>query len=212
MKIFISFFFLFVALKGNSQKLYLCEYTDSINITNYEETIQQIRRSMEEKNVSPEIIDSYISNYFADKNSFLQVQSRIVDVYPDSSVITLKYIPRGNFQSSFQIPGNILLVKNSALFRYNKDSDTYFKSSLPDSSTTFTKNNSRKLILGFDCVEFQSLDHKYTIWIAEALPSSINPGIVAKNVPGAILGFEVKSGNGITKSILTKIEKPKVSI
>jgi hypothetical protein len=211
-KLFTLLFFLAYFLISSGQVLYKCEFVDSIGVADYERMIKSIRKSLEEKNLSEEIINEYISNYFGDSKAFLQIIERNVDVYSDSAIISLNHVSQSKFHIVMQMPGNKLMVRNGQLFRYNLGLESYVPSKISDSSQTFISTGNKKDIIGYICDGYISIDSVYRIWVTEKLPNSLNPGVGLKNIKGAVLGFEVKTENGHTKSFIRKIEKPKQMI
>lgn len=186
--------------------IYKCEFADSIGALDYNSVISSIRKSFTDKNISPEIIDEYISKYFNNPSSLAIVQSRIVEVYHDSSIININYDGASNNRIILEMPGNKMKVENGQVFRYNRVFDSYTLLETSERSQIFIPTGQEKDILGFICDEYISLDSNYKIWITDKLPMSINPGIGIKNIKKAVLGFEAKSGNAYTKAVLCKIE------
>lgn len=197
-----------VAVSATSQPHYICKYNDSIGILDYEKQIESMKAPLMENGMSLDIFDTYISKYFPDKNAFLVTSERDVVVYKDSSIIDLRYNSNKSFHISFELPSSRLKVERGKLFRYSQSNSAYIESIVSDSSVTFFQLTSkRKIILGYTCLEYINLDGSVVIWVCDDLPSVINPGISVKNVKGAVLAFEARNGNGVTKSCISKIEK-----
>lgn len=191
-----------------SQERFVCTYTDSLNISDFEKQIGQIKSKLIDKGLPEDVAKQYIDRNFPDKNSFLRIEQRVVNVYKDSSVIKLNY-NSGNDNLVFQLPTNMMMVKNGILSKYNSADQVFIESKVSDSSRFFTESSYNMEILGYKCVAYISLDHSFLIWVCKNLPSEINPGISVANVKGGILRFEVRIGNAHTISSISKIESPK---
>jgi len=189
--------------------IYKCQFTDSIGILDYNQVVNSIRKSLEEKNLSPEVIDKYIADNFSNPSTLAFVQERVVDAYADSSIISMNYDSIANNRIVLEMPGNKMMVKNGVVFRYNQGLEAYTVSKISDRSQVFTPTGHQIEIAGFICDEYVSLDSIYKIWVTEKLPPTINPGIGIKNINKAILGFEARTGNAYTRGMLKKIEKLK---
>jgi|GEM_PF-6862672 len=204
------FFFLLSNLLGVpiifSQNSKRVTFIDTINVTNDKEILLKIRNSLIEKGVPDDVIEGYISNFFNGANPFLQTQERVAYVYQDSTIIHLNYIPNKNFET-FQMSMRKLVYRGGVLYKYTESGVGEMITYESDSSHIFTPTNNSKRIYGYECDEFLSLDSIYRVWINKGLSPNINPGIVLKNISGAVLGFEAKKGNAITKSTLYKIEE-----
>lgn len=204
--------FLFVSIiisvfSQAQQPIYKCEFADSIRLIDYNSVVASIRNSLIEKGVSPEMVDKDVQKYFGDPSSLAIVQKIAVNVYFDSSIITLNYDSHSNNRTVLGLPGDKLKVESGQLFRYIQALESYTLLKIPDSSQLFISTGKQKEILNFICEEYISSDLIYKIWVTDKLPSTLNPGIGIKNINKAILAFEAKTGNTFTKVILKKIEK-----
>src|SRR5688572_27019332 len=185
------------------QLMYKCSYADSLGLINLENAKDQARNSLKEKKLPDDVIEQFISKAFT--TPYLQVQSRLVDVYQDSTLIKLNYVPQNN-TDVFLIDNIKYMVREGALYKYNSTFEMYVPSNISETSQQFLPTGNEKNILGYLCKEYISLDSVYKIWSTTELPSEINPGVGIKNIKAAILGFEVKKQNTFTISILNKLE------
>jgi hypothetical protein len=208
-KIILLFGLVFSLCSVAQRPIYKCQFSDSIGIIDYKHVVNSIRKSLEEKNLPPEVIDKYIVDNFSNPSTLAFVQERIVDAYADSSIISMNYDSIANNRIVLEMPGNKMMVKNGVVFRYNQGLETYTLSKISDRSQVFIPTGHKFEISGFICDEYISLDSIYKIWVTEKLPSTINPGIGIKNLNKAILGFEARTGNAYTRGMLKKIEKLK---
>jgi hypothetical protein len=180
-------------------------YSDTLafDITTTQGQRDTLRNQLKEKGFSEMMIDGIISNVERTYKNRESIKGRTVIVRGDSSFIELNYAPgKGEV---FVMTNKNLLVKNGRLFSQDPVSKEYIESKIEDSSRVFNSTGRYRMILGYECSEYKSLNHIYTVWITTKLPSAVNPGISHSNLPGAILGYEVNMGKATTRSGIVKI-------
>lgn len=191
----------FFSVKSQQQYLYADQLIVSLNSSQ----VDSLKKTLKDKGAPDHLIDG-IAEKILEQNSNKE-QKRLITVKNDSTFIELQYGSSYGNQSLFLMPTNQLLFFKGHLFRQDPASKEYILSKISDSSLTYNPTQKTRIILGYSCREYKSLDGHFTIWLNKELPATINPGIATRNVSGAILGFEVKKGGAITKSEIIQIGK-----
>lgn len=209
----LCFCLLFVlCIKGYGQQNYICEYSDTLGIVDYNKQINEIRKVMEDKGTSKSIIEGFIQNFYPDKHSFDLIMGRTVHANNDSSFVELNYKTTQKSVELSGIASSKFVVKRGEIYKYKSSLGDYEKSIIADSSSFFLSTDVKENICGYDCTIFRSLDSSVLIWVCKALPSSINPGITVKNINGSIIRFAARNGNGLTISSMIKIDKSAIKL
>ena len=163
-----------------------------------------MRSNMRAQGLSESTIDGIISNFAKSYSNMRSIQSRTVTLEGDSCFVELNY--NSSKAETFVMPGNKIVMVKGNLYRQDSKSKELVYSNIDDSSRMFKATGQKRTVMGYECWEYISLDGVYVVWVNKDLPSTLNPGISHINIPGAILGYETRMGNAITRSQLIKIQ------
>jgi hypothetical protein len=199
----ISAFVLFTS-SVIAQKQYRATYRDTTSMLFLPGNLQFDQ--LKEKGLDDDAVKTLSSQLMAQltKIPMQGSQLRKVRTRGDSTIIVFdKKTRTGNL--TVHMPDSMLLIKSRV---YMSDSLGKGFSKTPDEpkERSFRLTGSSKKILNYTCNEYQSTDSTVRIWVAENMPTSINPGIRVGNTKGAVLAFELMSGSLFTKCELIKLE------
>ncbi|MFI5131780.1 MAG: hypothetical protein ACHQFX_17385 [Chitinophagales bacterium] len=188
---FIIFFLLLNAVSFSQVEL-RCVYNDTLSTIMPDVTIQKIQAELREKNIPQEIIDTLVKKMSS--GPVLTERIRYVSAYKDSTLITLETLEKGALRNN-SIASEYFLLKKGELYITDRQGD-------PDSMVTKPRKvfkSTGRLPFYFDnvCKEYISTDSTCTIWVAEQLPGSINPGVRVGEIKGAVLYYQLKIAEGI---------------
>src|SRR5258706_38096 len=159
MKYNLIIFFLLLNTASFAQVEWRCVYNDTLFMTMTDSSIQKFGADLQEKNIPQEVVDTIMKKMVAGPAS--TERTRYVSAYTDSTLISI--------ESEYS------LLKRGELYILDRRGD-------PDSMVTrprkIFKTTGRELIYFKNlCKEYVSTDSTCTIWVAEQLPTCINPGI-----------------------------------
>jgi hypothetical protein len=131
-------------------------------------------------------------------------QLRKVRTTVDSTIIVFdKTSRRGTL--TIQMPDSMLLV-NGRVYMSDSLRKGFSKTAELQKERSFRATGASKKILKYACNEYLSTDSTLRIWVAENMPTSINPGIRVGKTKGAVLAFELMSGTLFTKCEIIKLD------
>lgn len=137
------------------------------------------------------------------RNSPMQIQKRNVEASPDSTFVTMSsdIIHRG---LKMPLPYKKMIFAKGRTITSIVGIENNQLNIPSNAMRTFSPTVGSKIILGFKCLEYTADEESILIWVTNELPSSINPGIFNVNIPGGILGFQIRKQSQIL-SMLTSI-------
>ncbi|TCJ14121.1 hypothetical protein EPD60_08920 [Flaviaesturariibacter flavus] len=134
----------------------------------------------------------------------MQIQTRFVDAGTDSTIVTLSPEVEHEGLTMPQSYSRMVMKKGRVVSRILDANDQNVPIPPPD-GRSFASTGRTRIIMGYACAEFSANDGAVTIWVTDALPSSINPGVKDVNVKGAILGFSIRSQSDQLTSVLIRV-------
>ena len=99
-----------------------------------------------------------------------------------------------------------MLLKNGELYLDAPTKNVFSNTPVNFPKKIFQQTGNTRKILNHLCKEYLSTDSTCRIWVTEALPSYINPGVRIGNIKGAVLAYEEKRESLLLKSEAIKIE------
>jgi hypothetical protein len=134
----------------------------------------------------------------------MQIQTRFVDARPDSTIVTLS--PEVTHKGlTMPLTYRKMIIEKGRTVSRIIDAGDQRVAIPPNDGRSFVSTGRTKEIMGYNCTEYSANDGAITIWVTNALPSSINPGVKDVNVDGAILGFRMRKQSDQIVSVLTRI-------
>jgi hypothetical protein len=201
----------FFWLEANSQTalrdLYKCRFIDTLTLVVPEEAYRSLAvQALQGKEVSDSVMEELTEKLKASLlfSMPMQIQLRVVVANADSTVISISEVQHKGV--TVPLTFNSLKLKKgreimSASNELNEPVDlSHIK------KRNFIPTGQSKLIFGFTCQEFSTSDGTITVWVTDALPSWINPGVANVDVSGAILRFKLSTNGSTLISTVKSIE------
>jgi|GEM_PF-4016591 hypothetical protein len=185
-----------------AQAQYVYSDTISLNLTISPHQKDSMYMELKEKGFPESTIQDIIESMSRHTNLQL-IKERSVIVRNDTSFVELNYF--NTETETFNLKGDRFIMVNGKLVTGNASKTDWEAARVPDSTMTFVPTGSSRNILGIDCVEYVSLDHVFTVWVDPTFKQAVNPGIINKNLPGAIMGFHARKDKSFTRSVLVKM-------
>lgn len=198
MKYRFTIVFLFISLCGFSQTLWICDYSDSIitKLIFADSSIERLKADMMEKDISHEMINAVVQKMKSGEPVSM-VKKRYVRANADSTRIDIEVSDEGSLRINSFATEYILLKQDNL---YYLSSNRYYDSLFTAPRKVFKPTGQQPVFFNYSCKEYTSTDSTCTIWVAEELPSCINPGVRTGSIKGAVLFYELKSNaNQITR-------------
>jgi hypothetical protein len=199
----IFILFLLVAVSVSAQKQYYCVYRDEIPALIPDSVFNSMKADTQNRNMQAILVSQLLAQLSKQKNN--KLQERTVTANQDSTVITFDRRTIEGDHNDANDPGSILLKKGE-LYEEAPAGNGFSKTPVTVPAKSFLPAGTTKRILLHSCKEYFSTDSTCRIWIAEDLPSYINPGIRTGNMKGAVLAFEIKTASFFLKSEIIKIQ------
>jgi len=171
-----------------SQPTWKCIYSDSAIFKFPDSFAVKFREDMKEKNFPDEAIDMLLAKIQSGPVS--KTRTRYVKANVDSTLIEMEVAEEGSLRLDAFDAESILLKQNELYFMTPSGN---YDSLLRSPSKVFNPSGRQPVFFNYTCREYISTDSSCTIWVAEELPSCINPGIRIGNIKGAVLFYEMKS-------------------
>jgi len=184
----------------NAQENYRCEFADTI-ISVIPDSL--FRALAFKNNFSEEQIEQILHKQRM--NPARSYYYKIVRAGKDRTIIR---VDKSSIHGNLTVENfDSLLYINDEIFT-DSSSVNGFSDNPSNLPKKFFRGTGKKItILDYQCNEYISTDSNCYIWVTEELPEYINPGVRTNNVKGAVLGFELKRTETITRSMLVKLEK-----
>jgi hypothetical protein len=130
---------------------------------------------------------------------------RHVTANDDSTIIDIEVSEEGSLRlDAFETEHSLL--KQDELYLMSPSGNYDNPCNIP--RKIFKPSGRQPVFFNYTCREYISTDTTCTIWVAEELPASINPGIRTGNIKGAVLFFELKHSGVLTiRCGIKKLEK-----
>jgi hypothetical protein len=200
MRIALVSLLVMVSMLCFGQKVYRCEYAETMSIQMSDSARMQFKNQMRNQLLS-QGLDSAIADQVLTQlpiDNMTNKYTREIKAGPDSTLVFIQPSEaKGNI--NFNLKEERLLITKGIFYKYDFATATWELSAQNKSATPFSKTGRAKKILNYDCEEYVNTDNTRIVWITAALPACINPGIKVGDTPGAILAFELK-GSGPTIS------------
>jgi hypothetical protein len=204
MKHLITLSLVLFALKSISQNEWKCIYIDSIFTSFADSSMKMFADNMRGKDMPEEVINAVLEKFKTSPP--YQKRIRYVIAGPDSTLISTEVSDEGNLRiSSFN--DKDVLLKNGDL--YFMSGSGRYDSLLISPRKVFKPSRDQPIFFNYTCKEYISTDSSCIIWVAEVLPSYINPGIRADGIKGAVLFYELKTSRFIIRCRITRLEQQK---
>ena len=184
------------------QAQYVYSDTISFNLTISPKQKDSMYLQLQEKGFSEITIQDIIETMSRNTNLQL-VKGRTVTLRNDTSFVELNYF--NTETETFNLKNNKFVMVNGKLYSENTSTGKWETGKAADSTITFAPTGKTRKILEFDCIEYVSLDNAFTVWVNPTSKNTINPGIIHKNLPGAIWGFHANRENSSTRSQLIRM-------
>jgi hypothetical protein len=174
-------------------KSYNCVFIDTLTFPLSDETYKNMAADIVRNNGLP---DSLIQN-LAKELRFstimtlpMQVQTRNVTATADSTVVLMSSVVHKGLEMPLSYKKMVIEKGRKITSMVSED---HTQMDIPSfTNRNFIATTKTKIILGFKCNEYTSDGGAISIWVTDALPSTINPGISNVNVQGGILGFTIR--------------------
>lgn len=219
MRALISFIFLLalnipVTAQSAKSVVYKCNYTDTLTNTEpmpdhiIRDFASQLAQSKDLPDSAVGQIDSALRKAISFKGVPTQLQTRQLIANEDTTTIVMS-----DEVTSIGLQGNnsykkMVIVKGRKIVAVYDD-DNQALPLPPDEDRNFKPTGEFRKILNYLCEGYVSADGRVTVWITNALPSGINPGVRNVDVEGGILSFSIVTDSGQLISTIEKIEKVK---
>ncbi|MDP4264396.1 MAG: hypothetical protein Q8941_17835 [Bacteroidota bacterium] len=204
MRIFIVFFLCGCSLLADSQKKYHCEYKNTMSFGKLDTLMKSWQAEMEDQGLPPEVEEQLLKQLGMQDLSV--GYRRIVDAGPDSTFILLTKNETYEGNVKLDMPDQRLLFRRGEIHEFDSQKGVFLANPRPGPARTFKPDGNAKMIMNHSCSGYLSSDSSCRIWVAADLPAYINPGIIATNIEGAILAFELKEKARTIKSEMIKLE------
>jgi len=185
------------------QKQYRCEYSDSVIINSSDSLAHAFKKSIDlDEAINEDVLQQMVLQLM--KTPLWMHQKRIIRASPDGTIISIDRSSRegklnmGTFDSC--------LYKDDDLYLESSNAKGFSDKPMSGKRKEFIATGKTKEILKYVCKEYVSSDSTTFIWVSDALPQFINPGIRTGNIKGAVLGFILKTELVTTKCMIAKIE------
>jgi hypothetical protein len=193
MKYNLIIFFLLLNTVAFSQSEWKCVYNDTLSTVIPDFAIKKFETDMREKNVPQEMIEAMIKKMSSAPVS--TERTRYVTANDDSTFITLETAEKGALRNS-AISSQYFLLKNKELYITNMSGKA--DSMITSPHKVFKATGKQPVYFNTTCREYISTDSTCTIWVAEQLPSCINPGVCTGDIKGAVLYYQLKMGENVS--------------
>jgi hypothetical protein len=198
-------------LNANSQNAlrdrYKCRFVDTLTLEVPDETYRSLAvQALQGKEVPDSVLEELTIKL---KTSIvfsmpMQLQKRDVEANADSTTILISEVQHKGV--TVPLTFNKLKLRNGReiMSASNEHNEPVDLSNIKERN--FISTGQSKVILGFNCKEFATSDGDIAIWVTNALPSWINPGVANVNVAGAILRFRLKTYGSTLISTVKSID------
>ena len=193
----------FCNLAAVCQKQYRCEYSDTIIINTSDSLAHAFKKSIDlDETINEDIAQQLVSQLM--KTPLWMNQKRIVRASPNGTIIS---IDRSSKEGKLNMETfDSCFYKDDELYLNSPASKGFSDQPMTAKRKDFIATGKTKEILKYVCTEYVSTDSTAFIWVTDALPQYINPGIRTGNIKGAVLGFILKGEITTTTCMLAKIE------
>jgi hypothetical protein len=199
MRYLMLFIITFVFFDAGAQPAWQCLYSDSTMVVLQGETLSRMKErmatEMQEKGFPVEAIDTLLKE-FKVAPAYFTAGERYVVANVDSTLITT--------ESSDNRVEKLLLKGDDIYIRTGSGN---YDSLLKTARKNFKLSGRQHRLLDHDCKEYVSSDSTVVIWVAEDLPSWINPGVRTGGIKGAVLYYELKKSGFVLMCRITKLRK-----
>jgi len=194
---------LFCNLAAVCQKQYHCEYSDTIIINTSDSLAHAFKKSIDlDETITEDVAQLLVSQLM--KTPLWMNQKRIVRASLNRTIIS---IDRSSREGKLNIETfDSCLYKDDELYLESSNAKGFSDQAMTGKRKEFIATGKTKEILKYVCKEYVSSDSTTFIWVSDALPQFINPGIRTGNIKGAVLGFILNTELVTTKCMIAKIE------
>ena len=195
---------LFCSLAAVCQKQYRCEYSDTIIINTSDSLAHAFKKSIDlDETINEDVAQQLVSQLM--KTPLWMNQKRIVRASLNGTNIS---IDRSSKEGKLNIETfDSCFYKDDELYLDSPTSKGFSDQPMTAKRKEFIATGKTKEILAYLCKEYVSTDSTAFIWVSDALPQYINPGIRTGKIKGAVLGFILKAEIVTTKCMIAKIEE-----
>ncbi len=206
MKYFFVFLLSLINLCGFAQ-FWKCTYSDSAIFIFPDSLKSKLQSALKEQKFPEDLVAA------ADKkvSSGPQYRTRTRHVYAntDSTEIEIEVSEKGSLRIDVFATQYFLLKKNE-LFAKTIPHLFYYDSLVTSPAKDFKATGRKRVIFSYSCAEYLSTDSSSTIWVTDKLCPCINPGVLTGNIKGAVLFYELRSGQDVLiRCRITSLQKTK---